>query len=111
MFAVFAVDYYGFGGRENWDFSEVSPARVAMVVPWLLGFAAYQLVNPGSIDVWVTWWTNVDQWLHFTPQTWMSASALSFVVAAVVTVPVSLLSRRARRTNGTPRDLPAAVRS
>jgi purine-cytosine permease-like protein len=111
MFAVFAVDYYGFDGRRHWDFSQRSPARWAMVVPWLLGFAAYQLVNPGSIQTWVGWWSHVDGWLHFTPQSWMSASALSFAVAAVATVPVSLLSRRSTRTNGTPRDWPAADRS
>ncbi len=96
MFAVFAVDYYGFDGRHRWDFSENSPTRWAMVVPWLFGFAAYQLINPGSITWWVSWWTHIDSWLHFTPQSWMSASALSFIVAAVLTVPVSLVSRRRR---------------
>jgi NCS1 family nucleobase:cation symporter-1 len=93
MFAVFAVDYYGFDGRNRWDFSEDSRPRWAMLVPWLLGFAAYQLVNPGSIKTWASWWVDIDGWLHFTPESWMSASALSFAVAALATVPVSLLSR------------------
>jgi len=94
MFAVFAVDYFCFGGRERWSFSESAPARWPMIAPWLLGFAAYQLVNPGSIKTWVSWWTDVDAWLRFTPQSWMSASALSFAVAALATAPASLLDRR-----------------
>ena len=94
MFAVFAVDYYGFDGKNRWDFSENSRGRWAMLGPWMIGFAAYQLINPGSIGTWVSWWTKVDGWLHFTPQSWMSASALSFIVAAALTVPVSLVSRR-----------------
>jgi hypothetical protein len=65
-----------------------------MVIPWLLGFLAYQLVNPGYISWWVDAWTHVDSWLGFTPQTWMSASLLSFAVAAVATVPVGLARRR-----------------
>ena len=31
----------------TWDLSESAPARWSMVVPWLLGFVAYQLINPG----------------------------------------------------------------
>ena len=31
-------------------------------------------------------WGHVAAWLHFTPQTWMSASLLSFVVAALATL-------------------------
>ncbi len=111
MFAVFTVDYYGFGGRERWDFSQHSATRWAMLVPWALGFASYQLVNPGSINTWVGWWSHVDGWLHFTPQSWMSASALSFIVAAVLTVPVSWFTHRSSRRTGTPRDSPVADRS
>ena len=94
MFAVFAVDYFLFDGRHRWDFSATSRTRWAMLVPWALGFAAYQLVNPGQISWWLSAWTRVQSWLGFTPQTWMSASVISFAVAAVTTVPICLATRR-----------------
>jgi NCS1 family nucleobase:cation symporter-1 len=55
-------------------------------VPWALGFAAYQLVNPGYLDWWVTIWDRLRSWLHFTPEPWMSASIVSFVVAGLATL-------------------------
>jgi hypothetical protein len=61
--------------------------RWATLLPWALGFVAYQLVNPGYIDWWVSGWTHLQSWLHFAPQSWMSASILSFAVAAVATLP------------------------
>ena len=49
--AVFAVDYFLLGGRARWDASESAPPRWLMLVPWLLGFCAYQLINPGGISL------------------------------------------------------------
>jgi NCS1 family nucleobase:cation symporter-1 len=91
--AVFAVDYFLLGGRTRWDASESAAPRWVMLVPWLLGFCAYQLINPGGISWWVTGWTHVQSWLSFTPQTWMSASLISFAVAAIA----ALLTATARR--------------
>jgi hypothetical protein len=65
-----------------------------MVVPWLLGIVMYQLVYPGGVTWWVDKWTTVQGWLHFTPQSWMSASVMSFALAAVVTLPLTLINRR-----------------
>jgi hypothetical protein len=64
-----------------------------MLVPWLLGFCAYQLINPGGISWWASAWTHVQTWLNFTPQTWMSASLISFAVAAGATV-ITVSTRR-----------------
>jgi purine-cytosine permease-like protein len=97
MFAVFVVRYFVLRGYRSWDTSASAAPRWAMLVPWLLGFAAYQLVNPGYIGWWVRWWGHVQSWLHFTPQSWMSASVVSFVVAFVVALPLSLPYRRAAR--------------
>jgi nucleobase:cation symporter-1, NCS1 family len=91
--AVFLVDYF-FGRRRHWDIGEAAPARWSTVLPWVLGFAVYQLVYPGGISWWVTGWTWIADRLHFSYQSWMSASVLSFVVAAVVTVPITIASRR-----------------
>jgi putative hydroxymethylpyrimidine transporter CytX len=94
--ACLLVDYF-VGSRRQWNVTESAPARPVMVLPWLAGVVVYQLVNPGYVGWWVNRWASVQSWLHFTPQTWMSASLLSFAVAAVLTLPVTVLSRRAGR--------------
>lgn len=101
MFAVFIIDYYLLGGRGNWDVSASAPARPLMLAPWLLGFIAYQLVNPGAISWWVAPWTAVQHALHFTPPPWMSASLMSFTTAAAVTLLLAPLIRRRRLTTPT----------
>ncbi len=90
MFAVFAVDYFVLHGRHRWDCSMAAPSRWVMLVPWLLGFASYQLVNPGSVSWWATGWTSVQRAIGFTPPTWMSASVASFAVAAAATFAVGV---------------------
>ena len=90
---VFIVDYF-VTARGRWDVTETAPARWLMLVPWVLGFVAYQLINPGYIGWWQRMWLHVDDWLHFTPTSWMSASILSFAVAALAALPLGLLSRR-----------------
>jgi nucleobase:cation symporter-1, NCS1 family len=93
LLGVFAVDYF-IVSRRNWDLSESAPTRWRMVIPWLAGFAAYQMINPGELGWWSTAWGHVDGWLHFTAQSWMSASLVSFAVAALVTLPAGLIRRR-----------------
>ncbi|PZS20631.1 MAG: allantoin permease [Pseudonocardiales bacterium] len=94
MSAVFVVDYFVLGGRHGWDSSITAPARWLMLVPWMLGFCAYQLINPGSISWWQRFWVHVDSWLHFTPASWMSASLISFALAALATVAAGMSRRR-----------------
>jgi nucleobase:cation symporter-1, NCS1 family len=98
--AVFVIDYFiGRRRARGWDVSVAAPARPTMVLPWLLGFATYQLIYPGGISWWVSGWAWIADRLHFTAQPWMSASVMSFLVAALVTAP---LSARARRSVLTP---------
>jgi putative hydroxymethylpyrimidine transporter CytX len=94
MFAVFAVRYFGRSGYRAWDTSPEAPTRWSMLPPWALGFAMYQLVNPGYIGWWARGWGDLAGWLHFTPASWMSASVLSFAVAALVTAAVDAVMRR-----------------
>jgi nucleobase:cation symporter-1, NCS1 family len=94
LFGVLIVDYFVLQGHERWDVAEHAPSRWPMLVPWVVGFCVYQLVNPGLIPRWVGFWSRVARDIHFTPQTWMSASLLSFVAAAVLTVVVRLADRR-----------------
>ncbi|MDQ6648689.1 MAG: cytosine permease [Actinomycetota bacterium] len=91
LFATLLVDYFLLR-RGHWDVSESAPRRWLMALPWLAGFMAYQLVNPGSISWWVTGWTTVRGWLHLTPAPWLSASIVSFTVAAVLAAVVGILS-------------------
>jgi putative hydroxymethylpyrimidine transporter CytX len=81
LFAVFVVRYFVFGGWKHWDSSSRAPSRFALLVPWVLGFGAYQLVSPGSIAAWSSFWQRADGWLHFTAPSWLSASIFSFLVA------------------------------
>jgi putative hydroxymethylpyrimidine transporter CytX len=81
LFAVFVVRYFVFSGWRHWDSSGRAPSRFALLVPWVLGFVAYQLVSPGSIAAWSSVWHRVGGWVHFTAPAWLSASLFSFVVA------------------------------
>jgi putative hydroxymethylpyrimidine transporter CytX len=97
--AVFLVEYFGTRRCHDWDVSTAAPARPMMIVPWLLGFAVYQLIDPAGIDWWAHAWADVDGWLHLTVASWMSASLLSFAAAALATIPS--VARRRRVTPGT----------
>jgi putative hydroxymethylpyrimidine transporter CytX len=101
LFAVFIVDYYVLR-RRDWDVSESAPARWSMLLPWLVGFVTYQLVNPGQVGWWQRWWVARQHDLHFHPPTWLSASLASFVVASALTFLVSATTRRGRRSDASP---------
>lgn len=92
LLGVLAVDYFVIS-RRRWDLSESAPQRWAMLLPWAAGFVAYEMINPGQLGWWTRMWGHLDGWAHFTPTTWMSASLISFAVAAAVTVPVGLVRR------------------
>ncbi|MDQ2750095.1 MAG: cytosine permease [Actinomycetota bacterium] len=93
LLGVLVVDYFLIS-RMRWALGEDVPPRWSTLIPWALGFCAYQLVNPGYVAWWSTIWVRVDSWLHFTPATWMSASLISFAVAALSTLLVGLVLRR-----------------
>lgn len=88
MSAVLIVDFFT-TPRERWDLSDDSPARWAMLAPWLAGFVVYQLINPGYVSWWVSFWGSVARLVGFTPASWMSASICSFSTAALATAVVA----------------------
>jgi nucleobase:cation symporter-1, NCS1 family len=96
MSAVLIVDFFVLA-RGRWDLSARAPTRWLMLVPWAAGFVTYQLINPGYVSWWVTAWTWLAGLIGFTPASWMSASILSFFVAAVVTLAAGGLTALARR--------------
>ena len=99
--ATFAVDYYLLR-RGAWDVGDGAPARWAMVVPWVAGFVAYQLVNPGIVGPWQRFWVARQGDLGFAPPSWASASLVSLAVAAAVALAVGGATRR-RRPSGAAR--------
>ncbi len=91
--AVLIADYFVVS-RGRWDLSASARARWLMLLPWAAGFVTYQLINPGYVSGWASAWTSVARSLGFTPAGWMSASILSFAVAAVMTLLAGGLARR-----------------
>jgi NCS1 family nucleobase:cation symporter-1 len=85
MAAVLITDYFIVSGR-RWDLSVTARSRWLMLLPWTAGFVTYQLINPGYVSWWVSAWTSFGRLIGFTPASWMSASILSFAVAAVITL-------------------------
>jgi nucleobase:cation symporter-1, NCS1 family len=65
-----------------------------MIAAWASGFVVYQLINPGTVGGWRDVWTGVRDWLHVTPASWMSASLLSFAVAALVAYGLGRIAQR-----------------
>ena len=92
MSAVLIADYFVVS-RRRWDLSAAARSRWLMLLPWAAGFVTYQLINPGYVSWWVSAWTSFGRDIGFTPQSWMSASILSFAVAAVMTLLVGGVAR------------------
>jgi len=90
--AVLITDYFVVS-RGRWDLSAAARSRWLMLLPWAAGFVTYQLINPGYVSWWASAWTSFGHAIGFTPASWMSASILSFAVAAAVTVAAGSLHR------------------
>ena len=96
MSAVLIADYF-VTSRGRWDLSAAARSRWLMLLPWAAGFVTYQLINPGYVSWWAWAWTSFGHDIGFTPASWMSASILSFAVAAAVTLLAGGLARWLRR--------------
>jgi putative hydroxymethylpyrimidine transporter CytX len=92
LLGVLVVDYFVVS-RRRWDLGADVRPRWSTLTAWLIGFCAYQVINPGYIGWWARMWGHVDSWLHITVESWMSASLISFVVAAVATLVLALVRR------------------
>jgi putative hydroxymethylpyrimidine transporter CytX len=63
------------------------------VVAWLLGFLAYNWLNPGTVG----WWVSLMDKIPFpAPVTWMSASIVAFVVAFAIQAAQRVVGRASR---------------
>jgi putative hydroxymethylpyrimidine transporter CytX len=91
MSAVLIVDFFVVSNGA-WDLGGRARSKWLKVVPWVVGFVTYQLINPGYISWWVSAWHGIGRLVGFTPASWMSASILSFVVAGMATLTVGWLA-------------------
>jgi putative hydroxymethylpyrimidine transporter CytX len=92
LLGVLVTDFF-LRAKGEWNTSVDAPARWGMIFAWLVGFAIYQLINPGAVSHWTGFWIDVQGWLHFTKQAWMSASLFSFLAAGLVAFLIGRLSR------------------
>ncbi|RDI52855.1 purine-cytosine permease family protein [Nocardia mexicana] len=95
--AVLVVDFCWGRGQYGGDLTRRIPARPLLLLPWLLGFAVYQLCNPGSVSWWARLWTDVQDAIGFHPGWWSSASLFSFLAAGAATGVLVFFERRAGR--------------
>jgi hypothetical protein len=65
-------------------------------VAWLIGFVAYQVVNPGTVSRWSPFWTDVQQRVfnHQPVPTWLGATVTSIVVSMLAAVVLGRVGRR-----------------
>jgi putative hydroxymethylpyrimidine transporter CytX len=99
MSAVLIADYF-VTSQGRWDLSAAARSRWLMLLPWAAGFVTYQLINPGYVSWWASAWTSFGHDIGFTQASWMSASILSFAVAAAVTLLAGGPARWLRRAPG-----------
>lgn len=89
LFGVFAVRYFVLRRSSDgaWDVSATARGRWWSALPWLAGFVSYQLVNPGG----VSWWKGI--WPAWVAPSWLSATLVSLLVSAGLTLAAGLLTR------------------
>ena len=92
LFGVLVADYFILR-RGRYDDEDLyhapSAVRAAPIAAWVVGFFAYNWINPGT----VSWWKSamerlLTDWLSLPspPPSWAGASLTSFVVAIVLTL-------------------------
>jgi nucleobase:cation symporter-1, NCS1 family len=83
LYAVAAVDFFVVS-RQRWDVSTTSRFRAAPVIAWACGFAAYQLVYPGTVPGWAHLWASVAAGIGFVPPGWLGSSVAAIAVGGLV---------------------------
>jgi nucleobase:cation symporter-1, NCS1 family len=92
LYAVAAVDFLVVS-RQRWDVSTTARFRAAPVIAWACGFAAYQLVYPGTVPGWADFWTGVGATIGFVTPSWLGSSVAAIVVGGLVMLILGLALR------------------
>jgi nucleobase:cation symporter-1, NCS1 family len=99
LFGVLFADYYlRRGGRyanERLYGEAAGRVRIAALVPWIVGFFAYNWINPGTVTWWVSAMHSTLGWLP-DPPSWAGASLASFAVAIALTLALMPIAERIR---------------
>ena len=93
--AVVVIDYYLLR-RGRYDLGAAAPQRWIMLVPWLAGFAAYQLIAPTYVSNWSAWqsfWFDAQDRLGISATNGFSAAITSFAVAGALTLLLGRIGR------------------
>ncbi|GAA1710118.1 putative hydroxymethylpyrimidine transporter CytX [Kribbella yunnanensis] len=94
LFAVAIADFF-LVSKMNWDVSGTAKFRWQPTVAWLIGFVAYQLVNPGTVAGWSPFWEGVQGKL-FGGQAvpgWLGATYTSIIVSILAAVLLGKIGR------------------
>jgi putative hydroxymethylpyrimidine transporter CytX len=87
--AHYAIVRRGYTTQEIYD--ESAAVRPWGVIAWVIGFLAYNWLNPGT----VSWWVSVMDKIPFPqPVSWMSASLVAFAVSFVLQAGERLVTAR-----------------
>ncbi|MGW6200274.1 purine-cytosine permease family protein [Kribbella sp. NPDC055110] len=95
LFAVAIADFFVVS-KMKWDVSDTAKFRWQPTAAWLIGFVAYQLVNPGTVSGWSPFWTKIQQALfnHQPVPGWLGATYTSIIVSMVAAVLLGRIGRR-----------------
>jgi NCS1 family nucleobase:cation symporter-1 len=93
LFAVAAADFF-LVRFQRWDVSAESRLRIAPVIAWACGFAAYQLVYPGTVPGWADFWMWLRGTIGFIPPSWLGSSVAAILVGGVAMVILGRFSRK-----------------
>ncbi len=102
LFGVLFADYFilrrGRYGEEEMYGAGMRSARFAPILAWVVGFLAYNWINPGYVSWWVSAMKRLlTDWLRLPAHpSWAGASLTSFVVAMVLTLALVPLTERRR---------------
>lgn len=94
LFAVAIADFFVVS-KMNWDVSGTAPFRWQPAVAWLIGFATYQIVNPGTVSGWSSFWLGVQQRIfdHQPVPGWLGATYTSIIISMLAAVVLGRLGR------------------
>ncbi|GAA1574595.1 purine-cytosine permease family protein [Kribbella karoonensis] len=98
LFAVAIADFF-LVSKMRWDVSDTAKFRWQPAVAWLIGFIAYQLVNPGTVAGWSPLWTNIQQALfnHHPVPAWLGATYTSILISMIAAVILGQVGKTNKR--------------
>ena len=95
LFAVAIADFFVVS-KMRWDVSDTARFRWQPTVAWVIGFVAYQLVNPGTVSGWSPFWLNLQQRLFNNQPVpgWLGATYTSIIVSMLAAIVLGRIGRR-----------------